>query len=92
MYFADMVMADRRDISDPRFDRWLSRRLHEAYDGVLKEQLPAELDHLVQQLGARRSGGSGPSADGGLEADEEKPTDGGRAALHRWAGSATYRG
>ena len=32
------------------FDRWLSRRLHEAYDTVLREQLPAELEQLVRQL------------------------------------------
>lgn len=55
MYFADMDMADRRDTTDPRFDRWLSRRLHEAYDSVLKEQLPPDMARLVQQLGARRS-------------------------------------
>jgi hypothetical protein len=39
--------------SDPRFDRWLSRRLHEAYDSVLKEALPAELERLVLQLAAQ---------------------------------------
>lgn len=50
MYFADMVMTDRRDITDPRFDRWLSRRLHEAYDGVLREQLPSDLEQLVRKL------------------------------------------
>jgi hypothetical protein len=38
---------------DPRFDRWLSRRLHEAYDSVLREALPPELSCLVQQLAAR---------------------------------------
>lgn len=38
--------------ADPQFDRWLSRRLHEAYDGILKEQLPIDLDRLVQQLAA----------------------------------------
>lgn len=74
MYLADMVMTDRRDTADPRFDRWLSRRLHEAYDGVLKEQLPADLDRLVQQIDAQRSesrrghatsgGGNGESDDG----------------------------
>lgn len=47
-------MTDRRDSNDPRFDRWLSRRLHEAYDGVLREQLPVELDRLVQELGRQR--------------------------------------
>ena len=40
----------RGQAADPRFDRWLSRRLHEAYDNVLKERLPAELERLVQQL------------------------------------------
>jgi hypothetical protein len=40
----------RGQAADSRFDRWLSRRLHEAYDNVLKEQLPAELERLVQQL------------------------------------------
>jgi hypothetical protein len=37
---------------DPQFDRWLSRRLHEAYDGILKERLPTDLDRLVEQLAA----------------------------------------
>lgn len=42
---------------DPRFDRWLSRRLHEAYDSVLKEQVPAELEQLVRQLALQQDEG-----------------------------------
>ena len=34
------------------FDRWLSRRLHEAYDNVLRERLPSEMEQLVLQLAA----------------------------------------
>jgi hypothetical protein len=37
---------------DRRFDRWLSRRLHEAYDNVLREALPADLDRLVHRFSA----------------------------------------
>ncbi|MFO1071272.1 MAG: hypothetical protein U1E17_00855 [Geminicoccaceae bacterium] len=40
-------------IPDTRFDRWLSCRLHDAYDGVLKEQMPADLARLVAMLGAQ---------------------------------------
>lgn len=40
-------------VADDRFDRWLSWRLHDAYDSVLKEKLPAELEHMMRQLGAR---------------------------------------
>lgn len=36
--------------TDARFDRWLSRRLHEAYDSVLKEALPSDLERLVHAL------------------------------------------
>lgn len=48
---SDMCNPSRTG-SDPQFDRWLSRRLHEAYDGILKERLPTDLDRLVQQLAA----------------------------------------
>jgi hypothetical protein len=46
---------------DRRFDRWLSRRLHEAYDNVLREALPSDLDRLVQRFSAEAAG-SGPEA------------------------------
>lgn len=49
--------------ADPRFDRWLSRRLHEAYDGVLKEALPAELERLVLQLAAQEDAAPRGSVD-----------------------------
>ncbi len=78
MYFADMVMTDRRDTADPRFDRWLSRRLHEAYDGVLKEQLPEDLDRLMRQFSARQQpeSGSGRAPSGN---DPGRDDDGGPA-------------
>ena len=53
---------------DPRFDRWLSRRLHEAYDSVLREALPPELSFLVQRLAAREEAARN---DGGGEYDGE---------------------
>lgn len=56
-------MCDRSKTgADPQFDRWLSRRLHEAYDGILKEQLPTDLERLVQQLAA----GSLPTGQGNV--------------------------
>ena len=70
MYVVDRVMTSRRDKDDPRFDRWLSRRLHEAYDGVLKEQLPADLEQLVRQLGSRDvAGGSAHDDSDGTDDD-----------------------
>ena len=41
---------------DRRFDRWLSRRLHEAYDNVLREALPSDLDRLVHRFSAEAAG------------------------------------
>lgn len=38
---------------DARFDRWLSCRLHDAYDNVLKEHLPPDLARLVELLKAQ---------------------------------------
>lgn len=52
--------------ADRRFDRWLSWRLHDAYDSVLKEKLPADLQRLVELLG-QRDAETGPD---GEEADE----------------------
>jgi hypothetical protein len=46
---------------DRRFDRWLSRRLHEAYDNVLREALPADLDRLVHRFSAEAAD-PGPDA------------------------------
>jgi hypothetical protein len=62
---------------DRRFDRWLSRRLHEAYDNVLKEALPADLERLVEQFSAEaptpgQSDGSGPHLDGDARHDGER--------------------
>jgi hypothetical protein len=59
---------------DPRFDRWLNRRLHEAYDSVLKEQVPAELDQLVRQLSLQQDEAAGHNGHGGA-AREEAATD-----------------
>lgn len=81
MYFADMRMTDRRDSNDPRFDRWLSRRLHEAYDSVLKEQLPAELDRLVQQLGTERLDADPLRHRGADDSDSDDDGPEGRPAL-----------
>jgi hypothetical protein len=58
--------------ADPQFDRWLSRRLHEAYDGILKEQLPPDLDRLVQQLAA---GGSPTEQGSGLNGIDHDAVD-----------------
>jgi hypothetical protein len=56
---------------DRRFDRWLSRRLHEAYDNVLREALPPDLDRLVQRFSAETAssgsdGGSSSRLDDGM--------------------------
>jgi len=48
---------------DPRFDRWLSRRLHEAYDSVLREDVPADLERLVRQF-AEQTGDHQPDPSG----------------------------
>jgi hypothetical protein len=76
----EWMMPDSRDKNglDPRFDRWLSRRLHEAYDSVLKEALPADLERLVQQLAvqenAARSNGASQHPDGSQgHRPEERP-------------------
>jgi hypothetical protein len=68
---------------DPRFDRWLSRRLHEAYDSVLKEPLPAELERLVQQLAAQETRPQHEAA----PADDRRREDGssGLAARTTWS-------
>lgn len=51
---------------DPAFDRWLSRRLHETYDSVLKEELPDELDRLVRRIVAKEDASKADShRDGG---------------------------
>lgn len=55
--------------TDARFDRWLGRRLHEAYDSVLREALPPELERLVQAFAAKSDGncvsGSAPEPNDG---------------------------
>lgn len=62
--------------TDPRFDRWLSRRLHEAYDSVLKEALPAELERLVLQLAAQEDAGArGPMAQNGATEPVQRHDD-----------------
>lgn len=68
---------------DPAFDRWLSRRLHETYDSVLKEELPDELDRLVRQIVAKEDASK-------TEADGHR--DGGKATPpRRCNGSAADR-
>jgi hypothetical protein len=47
---------------DRRFDRWLSRRLHEAYDNVLRETLPSDLDRLVHRFSAEAAGSGSDAA------------------------------
>lgn len=54
--------ADTTAPTDARFDRWLSRRLHEAYDDVLKQALPPDLERLVHAL-AQGNDGPSPGAD-----------------------------
>jgi hypothetical protein len=56
---------------DRWFDRWLSRRLHEAYDNVLREALPSDLDRLVHLFSAEAAGpgsdaGASPRLDDGV--------------------------
>jgi hypothetical protein len=75
----EWMMPDSRDKNgfDLRFDRWLSRRLHEAYDSVLKEALPADLERLVQQLAAQenasRSAGASRHDGSNSHTPEERP-------------------
>lgn len=49
----------QRSALDAGFDRWLSRQLHEMYDPVLGEPLPAELAELLAGFDAR-TGGTAP--------------------------------
>jgi hypothetical protein len=53
---ADPGLGEKASAEDARFDRWLSRRLHEAYDNILKEELPPDLAVLIEALGQRGSG------------------------------------
>lgn len=56
MALARTIEADspaKSSSADPRFDRWLSRRLHEAYDSILKEPLPPDLEKLITLFGSR---------------------------------------
>ena len=54
---ADHGLGEKASVEDARFDRWLSRRLHEAYDNILKEELPSDLAALIDALGQQRPGG-----------------------------------
>jgi hypothetical protein len=65
-----LEMPARPAAIDPRFDRWLSRRLHEAYDNVLREALPPELSCLVQQLAAREE----TARHNGAEEHDDEPS------------------
>jgi hypothetical protein len=57
--------ANRRNRADAGFDRWLSGKLHEMYDPVLNEEVPDDLDKLLEGFASRSpqkpqgSGGSG---------------------------------
>ena len=52
----------QRSALDAGFDRWLSRQLHQMYDPVLGEPLPAELAELLAGFD-ERSGKSAPEDD-----------------------------
>jgi hypothetical protein len=38
------------------FDRWLTERLHDVYDPVLKEKVPDEFDRLLDDFAKRPNG------------------------------------
>lgn len=59
--------------NDPRFDRWISRQLHETYDAVLREKLPPDLERLV--LAFRSMPGSGMSGQGDDTHDDRLADD-----------------
>lgn len=61
---------------DRRFDRWLSRRLHEVYDNVLREALPSDLDRLVHRFSAEAAS-SGSGAETLSRLDDDGVNDGG---------------
>jgi hypothetical protein len=63
---------------DRRFDRWLSRRLHEAYDNVLREALPPDLDRLVHRFSAEAAD---PGLDTGASSRLDDGMRGGRGSV-----------
>lgn len=45
----DKVSAGKRRVPEAAFDLWLKRGLHELYDEVANEAIPAELLRLIEQ-------------------------------------------
>jgi hypothetical protein len=43
----------RRHRAEAGFDRWLTDRLHDLYDPVLKEQVPDDLERLLDRFASR---------------------------------------
>lgn len=60
----------QRSALDAGFDRWLSRQLHQMYDPVLGEPLPAELAELLSGFD-ERSGTPAAEDDAPRDATEE---------------------
>jgi len=48
--------SGRRSRADVGFDRWLTDRLHSIYDAVLKEEVPDELESLLDRFARRPPG------------------------------------
>lgn len=48
----------RRKRSDASYDRWLTDRLHEVYDPVLREPVPPELERMLGAFAPRPKAGS----------------------------------
>jgi hypothetical protein len=42
--------ASRRSLTEPGWDRWLDRQIHQLYDPVLNEAIPAELRELLMRF------------------------------------------
>ena len=46
----------KRSATDPDYDRWLDRKLHQIYDPVLRETIPDEMAKLLLQFEERPDG------------------------------------
>ena len=54
---------------DPAFERWLARQMHEMYDEVLAEEVPAELLRVVDRATGKTPAKSGPAKNGNGSVD-----------------------
>ena len=49
MHVRDRVPGGTRRVPEAAFDLWLKRGLHQLYDDVANEAIPAELLRLIEQ-------------------------------------------